>query len=546
MVLILLIIVICILLLFFFRKLFRSENAVLKKAISNHNELVCALVQKVSVDKTTVFSEDEEQKIVTMTEEDWKEWESQIINQYKFFSANSFLVNDFLMEYFPNLYARTIYKMLCKRMSKSEAAIRCLTFEEIQILSSMSENDWKQRREKLTRVNHIINDNPDGIKTYKEIHKISGVLSNSVVLQEQHTIEYLQNIFLHSQNLIDWEKRQIEFCKQYRAHIREWHPTCGYYTYEIPYKRIQKDGKHAQSSYCVWQSFDNHYSNHHLEKQSESLVNFNKKISEFKNRTRYYYDYVYAKVFEIIRNIETITGEKPLVIFINNCVYDWPKETYNFHYRYLKSILEENKYTYTDIDSLYKLPEEKNFSCIMIIDFITTNDELFTNCNLVLDFFKNHTPVIGYHSILKEFSDMETLDIIEEEKKKEDNDKNGILYVKELFLRVEKNDYFVYFAIINVLIGKASHSDEIKKTWLNNPDTIQANGDTKNGIIKFNYSIDGEAEKEFSMKGDGNSIDDVSRFSYMFLKKAGLWEQFKKNGLKAVNKMNALEVLSNH
>lgn len=394
----------------------------LKKAISNHNQLVCALVQKVYVDKTTIFSEDDEQKIVTMTEEDWKEWESQIVKQYKFFLANKFLVNDFLKEYFPNLFERALYKKLIKRKSKSEAALRSLTFEEIQIFTSMSDDDWKKRREKLTRVNRIINNNPEGIKTYKEIHKISGVLSMSVLLKEQHTIENLQDYFIQAQSLIDWEKRQDDFSKQYRAHIREWHPSCGFYTYKIPYKRIQKDGSHTQASYCVWQSFNRHYSNHHLDKQSEDLINLNNKISEFRSRTRYYYDHIYTKVFDIIRNTETITGEKPLVVFINNCIYDWPKETYDFHYRYLKSILEQNQYTYTDIDTLYKLTKEKIFSCVMIIDFITTNEELFTNCNLVLDYFKDNAPVIGYHSIFKEFSEKEILDLIEREKKDKSND----------------------------------------------------------------------------------------------------------------------------
>lgn len=546
MVFILLILIVCILLLLFFKKLFRSENTMLQKAISNHNQLVCALVQKAQIDKTTVFSEDEEQKIITMTEEDWKEWESQIVNQYKYFSANSFLVNDFIMEYFPNLFERALFKLFSKRMSKSEAAIRSLTFEEIQILISMSDDDWKKRREKLTKINHIINNNPDGIKTYKEIHKISGILSNSVLLREQYTIEHLQGYFIQAQNLTDWEKKQNDFSKQYRSHIREWHPSCGFYTYKIPYRRMQKDGSYTQSSYCVWQSFNASYSNYHLDEQPESLINFNKKIYEFKSRTRYYYDHVYIKVFDIIRNIETISEDKPLVVFINNCIYDWSKDTYDFHYRYLKSVLEQNQYTYTDIDNLYKLAKEQIFSCVMIIDFITTNKELSTNCNLILDYFKDNTPVIGYHSIIKEYSEKEILDLIEQENTDKDNEQNSIQYVKTLFLKVNKNDYFLYFAIINVLIGQANCSDEIKKTWLRNPDAIYVDGDSKDGIIKFTYSINGNDKQTFSMKGDGNSIDDVSKFSYLFLKETGLWQQFKENGHKAIDKMNTLDVLAHY
>ena len=231
---------------------------------------------------------------------------------------------------------------------------------------------------------------------------------------------------------------------------------------------------------------------------------------QYYGRTRYYYDHVYIKVFDIIRNIETISEDKPLVVFINNCIYDWSKDTYDFHYRYLKSVLEQNQYTYTDIDNLYKLAKEQIFSCVMIIDFITTNKELSTNCNLILDYFKDNTPVIGYHSIIKEYSEKEILDLIEQENTDKDNEQNSIQYVKTLFLKVNKNDYFLYFAIINVLIGQANCSDEIKKTWLRNPDAIYVDGDSKDGIIKFTYSINGNDKQTFSMKGDGNSINDVS------------------------------------
>lgn len=546
MVFILLILIVCFLLLFFFKKLFRSEKTLLKKAISNHNQLVCALTQKGYVDNATIFSEDEEQKIVTMTEEDWNEWETQISKQYKFFSANNFLVDDFLREYFPNLFERVLFKMLIKRMSKSEAAIRSLAFEEIQILTSMSDDDWKKRREKLTRVNHIINNNPDGIKTYKEIHKISGILSNSVLLQEQHTIEHLQESFLYAQNLTDWENRQKDFSKQYRAHIREWHPTCGYYTYEISYKRMQKDGSRTLSSYRVWQSFTAGFSNSHLDELSGRYTNFNEIILALKGCTRYYNNNEYAAIFEIIKNVGYIYEEKPLVIFINNSVYDWPTKTYNYHYHRLKSILDENDYIYTDIDILHTLKNEQIYSCVMVIDFITTNEELFTNCNLILDYFKDNTPVIGYHSILKEYSEKEILDLIKLKKKDKDNEQTNIQYVKKLFLQVNKNDYFLYFAIINVLIGQANRSDEIKETWLRSPDAVNVDGDSKDGVIKFTYSINGTDKQTFSMKGDGNSIDDVSKFFYLFLKETGLWQQFKESGRKAIDKINTLGVLAYH
>lgn len=547
MTLLLTILIISILLLFFFRKLFRSENAMLKKAILNHNQLVCALVQKESVYKKTIFSEDELQKIVSMTEADWNEWECQISRMYKYYSANNYLVTDFLNEYFPGLFTRVLFKRLTakgSKIDKKEAAIRSLSFEEIQILSSISEEDWSKRNERNSMISRIISDNPDGIKTYKEIHKITYQLSKSVLLQNYRTIEHLQFLFLQAQNLIDWEKKQKEFSSQYRNHIREWYPNVGYYTYKIPYKRTKKDGSRELSSYVIWQSFTASFSQYYLDEQPERYrIKYNR-LSEFKQCTRYYYNHIYDSIFNIIQKIEAIYKTKPLVVFVDNTTYEWPSESYNYHYSYLQTVLNENEYEYTNMATLCNMKKDCGYRCVMLIDFITTNDDLLTNCNLVLDYFKDQPPVIGYHSILKEFSDKEILDIIEQKNKEENDDRNNIEYIKSLFLQVNKNDYFVYFAIINVLIGQASQSDEIKKAWLSNPDTVYVDGDCKNGTISFTYSIDGEANKTFTMEGNEDSIDDVSKFSYMFFKKVGLWEQFKQNGLSAINKMNTLGVLA--
>ena len=147
----------------------------LSKAISNHNQLVCALTQKAFVDQHTALTEDEERKIVTMAEADWNEWNNLITKMHKFYSSNPFLVNDFLKDYFPNIQDRTLYKKLTSngsKMSKNEAAIRSLSFEEIKVLDSMTEDDWNKRKTRLKKINNIINHNGDGIKTYKEIKKL--------------------------------------------------------------------------------------------------------------------------------------------------------------------------------------------------------------------------------------------------------------------------------------------------------------------------------------------------------------------------------------
>ena len=556
----------CVILFIFFRILSRRGNVVLSKAISNHNSLVCALTKRSFVDQNTKFSEEEERKIVSMTETDWKEWEN-LISQMKSYSIrNSPLMYDIVKDYFPTIFESSLFKKISSnsKTSKIEAAIRSLSFEEIRVIGSMTEDDWNKRRERLKKIDHIVNENPEGIKTYKDINKIQGILPNKILLQECSTIEYLQKLFVRANNLLGWEKRQNKFYIQYRDFVIECYSNAGYHYYNIPYKTIKRDGSYDTSSYYMYISFTDAYSKHHLDMQSDYWINKYKILPEIKDCTWYYYKHVYDNIFNIIKKIENVYEEKPLVVFINNSIYEWSKGTYDFHYRDLKSILDENEYVYTDIDILHNLTKEKDYSCVMLIGLITTNEELFTNCNLVLDFFKDKIPVICYHSFIKEYSEKEIINVIKKEEKEtksqegadtpsptplnpsDNNEESDILFVKELFLQVNKHNYYSYFAIINTLIGSAYKSDEVKTAWLGNHIAIHADGSVKNNNIQFEYSINNSPNKVFAISGNRNSIDDISRFSCLFLKEIGLWKQFKTNGIRGIRKINDLGFLAYH
>ncbi len=556
MVLLLLVFTVCGILLIFFKKLSRSENVMLSKAISNHNQLVCALTQKAFVGQHTALTEDEERKIVTMAEADWNEWDNLITKMHKFYSSNSFLVNDFLKDYFPNMQERTLYKTLTSngsKMNKNEAAIRSLSFEEIKVLDSMTEDDWNKRKARLTKINNIINHNADGIKTYKEIEKLSSGPSNTLLLRDQNLIEHLQKCYVISKQQDDWLKRQESFCTKYRSTIIECNSNAGYYTYDVPFDKIRKDGTRTKSKYKIWQSFSDSYSPYHLEEQSDSMVNTYGKLDDFKNRQRYYCEYIYERIFHVIQKIEEDNEEKPLVVFINNCPFEWTKETFDYHYNHLKILLDDYDFPYVNIDRLYLLDTSTNYKTVIIVDFITSNDDLYTNCNLIVSFFKDFIPTIGYHTILKEYSDNEVKKIIDSERKEEiietpparvSTDEERIQFVKTILLKANKAERFSYYALPNVLIGNGGMSRFIKPVWLDAPDAIKADSVTGDGKMGFAYSLNGVRQPNFSIEGDLRSIEDVSKFTYLFLKKVGVWEQFVNKGEDAIRKMNEIRVLS--
>jgi hypothetical protein len=231
-------------------------------------------------------------------------------------------------------------------------------------------------------------------------------------------IEHLQKCYVISKQQDDWLKRQESFCAKYRSTITECNSNAGCYTYDVPFNKIRKDGTSTKSKFKIWQSFSDSYSPYHLEEQSDSMVNTYGELDDFKNRQRYYYEYIYERIFHVIQKIEEDNEEKPLVVFINNCPFEWAKETYDYHYNHLKSLLDDYDFPYVNIDRLYLLDTSTNYKTVIIVDFITSNDELYTNCNLIVSFFKDFIPTIGYHTILKEYSDTEVKEIIDNERKK--------------------------------------------------------------------------------------------------------------------------------
>ena len=84
----------------------------------------------------------------------------------------------------------------------------------------------------------------------------------------------------------------------------------------------------------------------------------------------------------------------------------------------------------------------------------------------------------------------------------------------------------------------------IKPVWLDSPDDIKVNSTTGDGEMGFAYSLNGVKQPNFTIEGDKYSIEDVSKFTYLFLKKIGVWEQFINKGEDAIRKMNEIGVLS--
>jgi hypothetical protein len=156
--------------------------------------------------------------------------------------------------------------------------------------------------------------------------------------------------------------------------------------------------------------------------------------------------------------------------------------------------------------------------------------------------------------MLKQYDEDEIVEIFnarkeKELKEKEAREKADKKFIKEQFLRVNKNPFFSYYAITNTLIGEAGNSDKIKKVWLSDDkkfSVVKRDKDVANHIT-CKFSTDYEANyADFSRPGEYSNIDDVVNFTYDLFLAMGLLQQFKQYGAKAIDKMNALYCLAYH
>ena len=134
---------------------------------------------------------------------------------------------------------------------------------------------------------------------------------------------------------------------------------------------------------------------------------------------RFYYNRVYDGVYSFIEGTTNTLVEKPLIIFITSNSKNWSNDAFDYHYKHLRSRLDEDNYTWCNLNNIQSINENAVYKSVIIIDFISTNDEMKKNCAYVIEFFKQTIPFVCYYSMIKEYEENEFKKIIEDIKAKE-------------------------------------------------------------------------------------------------------------------------------
>ena len=104
------------------------------------------------------------------------------------------------------------------------------------------------------------------------------------------------------------------------------------------------------------------------EEQTEYYKGMLKMIPEFANKKRYYYNNVYDSVISFIEGTTNTLVEKPLIVFITSNSKKWSNDTFDYHYKHLRLRLDEDEYTWCNLNDIQSINENVVYKSVIIID----------------------------------------------------------------------------------------------------------------------------------------------------------------------------------
>ena len=507
-------------------------------------------------------------KIRTISLDDWIDWTEKIKVLISYSQSYPEVMSDYIHYYFPSVKDVPHYKnfkLFDPAVNGCKILIECLHYDDILKLYQISREEWSSRKEIKSKADAIILSNPDAIK---ELRSKDPSLMDEDIVKHRKRIEQIQKRYNVASAFDKWIPTQKTFNSLVRDLRDEHAKNCGCYTYNIEFQKPLSSGKTSIDKISVWQIFPNSISPYLKEFHSTLAFSMQDNIPEFKARSRFYNDFVYDR---IIPYIHAISSDKSvLVVFNNNTSYQWSNETYNYHYRYLKSVLDNENISYFDMEDMQAIVNEFGYDIVFVFDFITVNTDLIFTTKMLIESFTIKIPNIVWYSMIKEYDNDEMKSLCEEaikeaEKKKETEEKNakeevekasllhskdkGVDFIKKQILAVNKHPFFSYYAIPNTLIGEAANSTEVKTVWLSLPEKFLVESINKNnkkaGYISIRYSIDGGLSWiALEQKADYQKIDDVAMFTYDLFKAMGVLEEFFYKGPKAISFINDHQYLA--
>lgn len=526
-----------------------------RRIIKQYPKQVSALCNTIAIDGTYSTRS----KILSFNKEFWSDWKCKVETLCSLSSKYSSVICPYISTYFPYINDCTHYKSINvfdSNIKRCNTLIECLKYDDILQLSRISPEEWEQKNKERINAEAIKLNNPDAI-TY--LSKQDPNITNSDIVKSQKRIEQIQLRYNVAAAYDAWLPTQKDFNSLVRDLRDEYAQNCGCYKYDVEFKKPLSSGRTHSEKIIVWQIFKNSVSPYLTEYHSTLSFSMMDNILEFKARNRYFLNWVYDNIVPYIK--ATANNKTILVVFNNHSSYNWDEQTYEYHYRYFKSVLSNNSIDFADIDNLLPISNNFNYDIVFVFDLITTNSDLVYTTKMILESFSTKVSNIVWYSMIKEYDEdeMKSLcseSISKEEKKKQEeksidktNKAQVVEFIKKQILAVNKDPFFSYYAITNTLIGEAANSSDVKPIWLSCPSKYLVESTDKDhkrdGYISIRYSVDGGLSwEQIATRANYKDIDDVALFTYGLFSSMGLIDSFIEKGPQAILHINNKEFLA--
>lgn len=527
-----------------------GKNKRIRTLVKEYPSLALILLNCEKLPPISVISEKQSAKILSLSDSEWEEWETLNKRVRSLAEKYPHTLYDFINTSYPTCKERVNYKKGVKLFTpipqKVKVAVASLLLEELRKIDADSEKVWKERDALRLYATNIRQKYPEGYKSYCLVHNDKSPKDSVVVNNKKHIAE-LQKLYDESKAYEGWEKKQEEFCSKYWQILKEVRSHDGRYTYDVTFNKPTRKGTLIESKFKVWQGFCESFSSYLLDKQTESYLQRYKKIEKLKNLGLYFYERVYEDVFSIITRLNDEIEGDLYVFFVNQCSFDWPNNTYDYHYKHLRKLIDNSEIKRFDLSELPLVNDNGKVGGVFVFDFITSNNDLKNNCKYIIEHFSLSAPFLGYYSMAKELDEDELLKLAEKHDGYLNSEEKDIEFIKDCLLKIRKHSFFSYIAIPNTWIGGAGHSKETKEQWLDIPTKYDFKTKDDAGLISGEFSVDGGMSYEdISIEGDRFDVDDTAKFTYLLFKNMGVLSQFKENGHKAIQYMNDQNILAYH
>ena len=399
---------------YYVKKKNRTNNY-LSEILRIYSSLIPALLNKeYAPDSTKNLSIEDRKRILSVEKGDWDDWDRLKEKIKALACVYPSAIEDFVDEFICDVKKRNCYykrvDVFSSQDKKINAMINSMLLDELRLIDSEPITNWEARERIRDEETKIIRTYPDGYKTFCDIRN-DHIPNAQDVIRNQKNIEELQIIYNDSKGYDGWEKKQNKFCAEYREILGKERPYDGKYIYEVKFKKPIRTGNIEESEFKIWQGFCKSFCSCLIEKQTNEFKSNLDQIIDLKKRIRHFYDSEYKQIFNVVQVLKDKNEGDLLVVFIDKSKKNWPKITYNYHYKYFRTLLDESNYKWYNYSTLNETIDEGNYTVIFIFDFITSNEELINNSRLIIEHFKKSVPYLAYYSMLQEYDEQELLEI---------------------------------------------------------------------------------------------------------------------------------------